>query len=523
MLSHPEGSAGEERPFCPKWLLMASMFCFGVIFMNIASLRHAIEIEDATSRLSLASVGAYHAAEQLHGMHGTPEQIDAGRMERLRGELEDLVTKLVTAHDGLAKLLSRQAPDFEAFREAPFRILSNATGLSGTSDQINAIWFRDHDGKRLSDLIREQLLMCTELCELSGQGDTNHQEHHSSHKASDFASVVVGTLMPELRSLQRAAAIRVEAIIERLLLVTGAMAFMVVTAVIMTRYWIVLPLVEQLSAANAKLGLRNNELERKVAERTSDLTHALARAEHAHEARTRFLASVNHEMRTPLNGVLGVAALMQKTDLTPVQSNYLDIISSSGATLIRLINDVLDVTTQNTGKMVLEEHPAKLNDLVRESLALLRPIAEEKDLELRMRLKGETEAMALVDSDRFTQILHNLTGNAIKFTSRGRVTVVLMQTVDGGRLNATLMVQDTGPGIPNDDRERIFSPFERAAAGEPTQGAGLGLAVTSSLVREMGGTIHLEDTPRGGTRFVVRLTFPYSMPSDAYEVSDVAA
>ncbi|HEY9216713.1 MAG TPA: ATP-binding protein, partial [Phenylobacterium sp.] len=197
------------------------------------------------------------------------------------------------------------------------------------------------------------------------------------------------------------------------------------------------------------------------------------------------LASLSHEFRTPLNGVLGMARLLEGTRLTAEQKSYVAALRESGEHLLSLVNDVLDFARLGAGKVELRLAPVDVEELLRSVCELLSPRAQEKGLEIAWAAPaglGRIQA----DEGRLRQILLNFAGNAVKFTESGGA-LVSVTVRPKGRLR--FLVEDTGPGVPLKARERIFDAFAQADHGAQAGGAGLGLAIARSLSTAMDGTI----------------------------------
>ena len=215
------------------------------------------------------------------------------------------------------------------------------------------------------------------------------------------------------------------------------------------------------------------------------------------------LASLSHEFRTPLNGVLGMARLLEGTKLTAEQKAYVAALRDSGQHLLSLVNDVLDYAKLGAGRVELHPAPMDLEGLLRGVAELLSPRAREKGVEIAWAAPA-APASVHADEGRLRQILLNFAGNAVKFTETGGV-LIAATVPEPGRLR--LRVEDTGPGVSKSDRERIFEEFAQAdAAHADLGGAGLGLAIARRLARSMQGELQLRNRRSGG--FEARLTLP---------------
>ncbi|MBU2118064.1 MAG: HAMP domain-containing histidine kinase, partial [Alphaproteobacteria bacterium] len=213
----------------------------------------------------------------------------------------------------------------------------------------------------------------------------------------------------------------------------------------------------------------------------------------------QFLRLMSHEMRTPLNGAIGMLGLLQRTRLDGAQRAYAEAARASAEHLLGLVNDLLDYARLEAGKLEFDLAPVDPEALVRQVVELLAPRAHDKGLEIVGWSEGPAVRVS-ADEGRLRQVLFNLAGNAVKFTESGAVAVRATTTVlPGGRARLTLTVDDTGPGVPQTARARIFEEFGHAEAGDAVRvdGAGLGLAVVRRLAEAMGGTVAVQDRPDG--------------------------
>jgi len=235
----------------------------------------------------------------------------------------------------------------------------------------------------------------------------------------------------------------------------------------------------------------------------------------ADRAKTAFLAKVSHELRTPVQSILGYSELLSGQPLPPEAGRWLGAVRTQGQLLIRLVNDLLDLSALQAGAFRLTPSPGDLGELVRTATESLAPRAVAKGLGLRAEIAADVPACLAFDPERIRQVLLNLVGNAIKFTDRGeiRVRLTVTGTPAGGLLALTLAVQDTGPGIAPDDQARLFRPFSRLQDHIAVEGAGLGLALSAALCQSMGGGLGVESDGVNGSTFLARLMLPLAAPA----------
>jgi two-component system, sensor histidine kinase len=261
-------------------------------------------------------------------------------------------------------------------------------------------------------------------------------------------------------------------------------------------------------------------------QRNRDLAEARTRAEAAAEAKARFLATMSHEIRTPMTGVIGMAELLGDTALDAVQQSYVATIIDSGQALLTLINDILDLSRLQAGRMPIEQRPFDLATVIAGVVMLLGPLARDRGLVLRGPMGGTLPVLG--DPGRVRQILVNLVGNAIKFTNVGEVTVALHSHPDGDKLRLAIEVTDTGIGIAPDRLEAVFDSFTQAdgSIGRDYGGTGLGLTVSRLMAVEMAGDVTVRSRLGEGSTFTLHLTCrsaPIAVSSDPEATSSRTA
>jgi signal transduction histidine kinase/ActR/RegA family two-component response regulator len=280
-------------------------------------------------------------------------------------------------------------------------------------------------------------------------------------------------------------------------------------------------MIEALSSSQDEIGRHQELLEQRIRQRTEELEEAMLRAQAANEAKSEFLANMSHELRTPMAGILGMLDVTLESDLPDEHRDQLETAQRCAYSLLALLNDILDLSKIESGRMGLEKIPFDVRIVLQDCVRSFQPKADEAGIDLVCRVAPAVPDEVVGDPLRLRQIFANLLSNAIKFTVHGHVTVTLDATPSsGGDILIRFVVEDTGIGIPAEKLPLIFEKFTQVdgSVSRKFGGTGLGLAITHKLVEMHRGEIRVESQPGKGSTFTVdlRCTTPQPVPSNAH-------
>jgi signal transduction histidine kinase/CheY-like chemotaxis protein len=248
-------------------------------------------------------------------------------------------------------------------------------------------------------------------------------------------------------------------------------------------------------------------------DKSDEMKKALIREREANQTQSKFLATMSHEIRTPMNGILGLLDVMLSTDMSEKQRSHLEKIKYSGDVLHRVLNDILDFSKLTAGKLIIENVPINIHQLIVDASAVFQSEAQFKGIDLVFRVDDNVKPSLIGDPTRITQVMNNLVNNAIKFTDTGKVNIDLAITHQTDTMQTLeFCVSDTGIGIPNNSKERIFSAFTQADDSTVRKfgGTGLGLKIAKNLVEQMGGQIWVDSVEQEGSQFFFTLSLRVS-------------
>ncbi len=270
--------------------------------------------------------------------------------------------------------------------------------------------------------------------------------------------------------------------------------------------WLFVGLSMTLLVLTGSAAIFQREMERAAIK----LTEARAEAQTANRAKSEFLANMSHEIRTPMNGILGMTEMLESTQLTAQQKVFADTISSSGQSLLAVINDILDLSRIETGDEKLKSKPFDLHMLAEQVYASFEPLARQRNINFKLALNETLPETVRGDESALRQILINLLNNALKFTAAGSVSVEISGKVKDRVLALTIDVEDTGIGIPDDRADHIFDMFAQAESSTTRRydGTGAGLAISRLLARAMGGDISVRSVEGKGSTFSFQVKLP---------------
>jgi signal transduction histidine kinase/CheY-like chemotaxis protein len=248
-------------------------------------------------------------------------------------------------------------------------------------------------------------------------------------------------------------------------------------------------------------------------DKSDEINQALIREREANQTQSKFLATMSHEIRTPMNGILGLLDVMLSADVSEQQRSYLEKIKYSGDVLHRILNDILDFSKLTAGKLIIENVPISIQQLITDISVIFRSEAQLKGIDLTFNVDDNVKPSLMGDPTRITQVLNNLINNAIKFTTIGKVNITVVTSHQTETMQTLeFCISDTGMGITNDNKESIFSAFTQAddSTARKFGGTGLGLKIAKNLVEQMGGQIWVNSVEQEGSQFFFTLSLGVS-------------
>jgi signal transduction histidine kinase/ActR/RegA family two-component response regulator len=454
-----------------------------------------------------ASEDLISSAERANGAHARvfanalSFELGEGVWRYLKDEAPQLSTEQLQAHSMTRQMqivLSELAAGTNVVKVKVFSLngltlYSSEAGQIGESKHNNELIARALQGESVSTMSQRETFM-------SFDGQINDRSLVSTYipavKPGGHAPTAVFELYADLTPLK----LQTDASHRRQFLIV----VLVMTSLFLVQFLIV------------RHGARVIERQRQGLEAAhAEVERARQLAEHANAAKSRFLADMSHEIRTPMHGMLGMTELLAETRLDEMQARYAATIKRSGLILMKILNDILDLSKIEAGKLSLELHTFDLATVVSDACELMGAQARAKQLRLIVQVAPQTRHGVFGDALRLQQILQNLVGNAIKFTSTGSVTIAVQpdQRADKVRFAVT----DTGIGISKQDADKLFAPFVQAGRGTTRQygGTGLGLAISRRLVELMGGRMDVTSTPGVGSTFSFCIDLPASEVKEA--------